>query len=147
MSASRAVCANRQLVLNDLTRERSHVLDRARAGARQPEIGGMNAESFHQVQNFDLVCDRRIAHRGRLQTIAQSLVIQHHAPGGPQGFRMNRIPVVNELRGVHEYVSDDAAVCGVNRAAADLAFSSLGGMVKPNMEMRPVPATLTPLSS
>jgi hypothetical protein len=46
----------------------------ARAG--QPDVGRVDAEVVHQVQQLDLALDGRLADRGRLQPVAQRLVVE-----------------------------------------------------------------------
>jgi hypothetical protein len=48
------------------------------------------------VENRDLVLNKGIAHGGRLQAVAQSLVIEQHLSGGPQRLRVDGVPVVDE---------------------------------------------------
>ena len=46
-------------------------------GAGQADVGGLDAESVDQVQDAQLLVDRRAADRRRLQAVAQRLVVQH----------------------------------------------------------------------
>src|SRR5919202_1863491 len=46
--------------------------------AAQADVGRVNPEFVHQVKQLDLALDRRLADRGRLQAVAQRLVVQTH---------------------------------------------------------------------
>ena len=48
-----------------------------RPGAGQADVGGVDAERVHVVQDLDLLVDRRRPHRRRLQPVAQRLVVEH----------------------------------------------------------------------
>jgi hypothetical protein len=97
MRARGAVGANLHLVRDDLARQRGHVLDRARARSRQPKIERVNAERLHQMKDFDLLLDGRIANRGRLQSIAQRFIGQQHRPRRMERARIESVPVVDEF--------------------------------------------------
>ena len=45
-----------------------------RAGSREPDVGGLNAERLDQVQDAQLLVDSRASDRGGLQPVPQSLV-------------------------------------------------------------------------
>ena len=55
-------------------RQRRDVLDRPRADTRQSEIERIDSERLHQMKDFNFFLDRWIAHRRRLQSIAQAFV-------------------------------------------------------------------------
>ena len=101
MRARSAVGANLHLVRHDFPRQRGHVLDRARSRARQPEIERVDPERLHQMKNFNLLGNRGIAHRRRLQPIAQALIVEQNRPRRLQPRRMILVPVVDEFGGVH----------------------------------------------
>src|SRR5215212_9346210 len=46
----------------------------SRAG--EADVGGVDAEFVHQVEQLDLALDGRLADRGRLQPVAQRLVVE-----------------------------------------------------------------------
>jgi hypothetical protein len=56
------------------------------------------------VENRDLVLDQRITHGGRLQAVAQGLVVEKDVSRRPQRLRVQRVPVVDEV-GVQSSVS------------------------------------------
>ncbi len=95
MGASRAVGLNLQLGAADLTSQRFGVGYGARAGARQSDVEHVDANTFQQVKDFDLLFNGGIAHRGRLQPIAQRLVIQQNFAGRHHRAGIDRVPVVN----------------------------------------------------
>src|ERR1039458_3652212 len=53
------------------------------------------------MQDFNFLGNRRIAHRRRLQAVAQTLIIEQHRRGRLQSRRMVLVPVVDEFGGVH----------------------------------------------
>src|SRR4029077_5829955 len=108
VSAGSAIGANPKLVVHDLARQSCDMLDRARAGTGQAEIERVDAQRLHQVENRDLVLDNGIAHGGRLQAVAQSLIVEQHLSGGPQRLRVDGVPVVDE-GGFHASVSVSVA--------------------------------------
>ena len=69
MGTCRAIGANLHTMLNDLSCQRFGVFDRTWTGTRQTEIERVDPKSFHQMKDRNFFLDRRIAHRGRLQTI------------------------------------------------------------------------------
>ena len=52
------------------------MLDSARTRAGKAEVEGVDAERIHQVENFDLFADRGVADGRRLQTVAESFVVE-----------------------------------------------------------------------
>ena len=65
----------------------------------QADVGGVDAEILHQVQQADLLIDGRGLHGGRLQAVAQRLVVQHDAA---RGHLAGVIPVVDERVAEHQ---------------------------------------------
>ena len=61
----------------DLARQPLDVGDDVRAGARQADVGRVDPERVHPVEDVDLLVDRRRPHRRRLQAVAQRLVVEH----------------------------------------------------------------------
>ena len=100
-SARRTVGTNLHLVRDDLPRQRRHMLHCARSCAGQPQVKRVNPQRLHQMKNFNFLGDRGIAHRRRLQSIAQALIVQQHRPRRLQSRRMNLVPVVDEFGSVH----------------------------------------------
>ena len=71
------------------------MFDGARAGAGQAEVERVDAESFHQMEDFDFFSDRGIADGWGLQAVAESFVVEEC------GFDFGgRVPVVDQ-GGVH----------------------------------------------
>ena len=64
---------------------------RARAG--QTDVRRFDPEDVHPLEQIELLLDRRGAHRRRLHTITQRLVVEHHRrpAGGVVG-----VPIVDE---------------------------------------------------
>src|ERR1700733_9202069 len=97
----RAVGANLHLVRDHLPRQRSHMLHCARPRAWQSQIERVDPQRLHQMKNFNFFGNRRIAHRGRLQPIAEALIIQLNRSRRLQSRRMILVPVVDEFGSVH----------------------------------------------
>ena len=57
--ARRAVRFDAHVVVGNFARQRFDVVGRARTGTRQADIHGIDGQHFHQVKNFDFVCDGR----------------------------------------------------------------------------------------
>src|SRR5581483_2895953 len=74
--ARRAVRTNLHMASHNLSRQRFYMLNSSRPGARKTEIERVDPQIFHQMKNLDFLFDRRIAHRRRLQPVAQRFVIQ-----------------------------------------------------------------------
>ena len=100
MRAGRAVGTDLHFVRDDFTRQGGNVLHGARSGAGQTEIERVDAERFHQMEDFDFLLDRGIANGGRLQAVAQSFIGQQHRPRRPHRLRVQPVPVVDEFRDV-----------------------------------------------
>ena len=109
MSAGGAVGADLHFVGDDFAGEGFDVFDGARAGAGQAEVERVDAESFHQVEDFDFPGDGGIADGWGLQAVAEGFVVEL----GVLYFR-GRVPVVDQ-GGVHR-------VCKCN--------STSGGMIQ-----------------
>ena len=92
--ARRAVGAHLQLGVDDLAGQALDIGDDVRAGAGQADVGGVDAEPIDEVQDLDLLLDRRRPHRRRLQPVAQRLVVEHHARR--LGRRADLVPVVDQ---------------------------------------------------
>ena len=96
-----AISRDLHLVRYDFARQRGDVFYRARARSRQAEVERVDAERLHQVQDFDFLFDRWIAHGWRLQTVAQGFVGQAHRSRRMQGLRVKSVPIVDQFRSIH----------------------------------------------
>ena len=105
VGAGRAVGANLHFVADDLARQRLAIRDRARPRAGQTQIERVDAQGFHQMQDLNFLRNRGIAHRRRLQPVAQGLVVEQHLPGRPQLGGIHLVPVVDEFGSIHKEVS------------------------------------------
>ena len=84
--------------IDDLPRDALDIRRDRRARRRQADVGGVHAERFHQVEDFELALDAGGLDRRTLQAVAQRLVIQHHRrPDEPAA---DGVPIVGE--GVHQ---------------------------------------------
>ena len=102
VSAGGAVGANLHLVADDLVGQRFAIRDRTRSRAGQPQVERVDAQRFHQMQDLDFLRNRGIAHRGRLQTIAQGLVVEQDSARRPQLGGIHLVPVVDEFGSIHK---------------------------------------------
>src|SRR5206468_10015002 len=94
--AGGTVRADPQTTADDVAAERGDVRDGARAGARQPDVGGVDPQAIHRLQDGDLGRDGRIDDAGALQPVAQRLVVEHDAE---RRFRrlVVQVPVVDQI--------------------------------------------------
>ncbi len=90
------VGADPQLLGDDVPGHAQDVLARPAAGTRQTEVGGVDAEFVHQLEQLELLLDGRVADRRGLQTVAERLVVELQGAGGPE--RASLVPVVNQFR-------------------------------------------------
>ena len=97
MGARRAIRANLHARVDNFARQRFGVRISARAGARQADIHGVNAERFHQVQDFDFFTDAGIVDGRILQAVAQRFIVEHHAATGGNFRAGVGVPVVDEF--------------------------------------------------
>src|SRR2546422_1240896 len=100
-----AIGGDGELVVADLFGQRPHLIDDARTGARQADIGGHDAEGRHQVQQPLFDVERRIRDRRRLQAIAQRLVVQINPGARPieAAVYARAVPVVDKLALLHAF--------------------------------------------
>ena len=92
-----AIRANFHARLNDFARESFGVRVGARTGAGETDIHRVDAERFHQVQDFDFLGDAGIVDRRILQAVAKGFVIEHHAAAGGNFGAGECVPVVDEF--------------------------------------------------
>ncbi len=77
--AGGGVGANLHAIGGDLAGESFGVLDGARAGAGKADVQRIDAERFHQMQDFDFFFDAGIVDRGILQAVAEGFVVEQDA--------------------------------------------------------------------
>src|SRR6267378_1618258 len=77
--ASGGVGANLHAIGGDFAGEGFGVFYGAGAGAGETDVERVDAERFHQVEDFDFFFDAGIVDGGILQAVAQSFVVQQHA--------------------------------------------------------------------
>src|SRR5439155_17517627 len=98
------------------------VLRHFRTGARQSDVGGVDAERIHVVQDVDFFLDRWIPYRRRLQSVTQRLVVEHGNgawTGGvvvPVVYQRMRLDAQSILRGAGRFTR---ARCKAKREEAD----------------------------
>ncbi len=61
----------------------------------EADVHRVDAEGFHQVENFDFFFDAGVVDRGILQAVAQGFVIQEDARAGGDLRRRGQVPVVD----------------------------------------------------
>src|SRR6266550_9596108 len=100
----RTIRGDRELMIADLHCERPYLVDDARTGARQADVGGHDAQVGHQVQQPLFYLQRRIGHGRRLQPVAECLVVEINpgtAPIERTVWSARAVPVVDELPFLH----------------------------------------------
>ena len=85
----------------DLLRQPHDVAHHVGSRTGQTDVGRVDAEPLHQVQDTDLVLDRRCLHRGRLEAVAQRLVIELDASRRALPALAGIVPIVDQLAFVH----------------------------------------------
>ena len=85
-----AVRPHVQPLIDDLPREPLNVAGDMRSGAREADVGRVDAEPIDQMQDPDLLVDRRRSHGWRLQSVAQRFIVEQHDPGL---WRVGLIPI------------------------------------------------------
>jgi hypothetical protein len=74
------------------------VVEGALAGSGEADVGLVDAEIFHQVEDLELVLDRRVLDRRVLQAVAQCLVEERVSLGDETALAVHLVPVEDELR-------------------------------------------------
>ena len=87
-----------ETALDDLGGEPLDVAHDMRAGAGESDRGGVDADAIEQVQDAQLLLDRRGTHRRRLQSVAQRLVVELH----DRRLRRRRLEVPVEDQVIHD---------------------------------------------
>ena len=64
--------------VDDLARQTLDVAHDVRSGARQADVRRVDADLVEEPKDAQLLVDGRRPNRGRLQSVAQRLVVQHH---------------------------------------------------------------------
>ena len=90
-----AVGADFHPIGGDFAGEGFGVLDGARAGAGKADVERLDAERFHQVEDFDFFVDGGIVDGGILQAVAEGFVVEEDARAGRDRERRYRVPVVD----------------------------------------------------
>ena len=96
-----AVRLDPEPLIPDLLRQPRDVAHHVRPGARQADVGGVETEALHQVEDLELVLDRGRSHRGRLEPVAQSLVVELNPERRLLPAFAGFVPVVDQLALVH----------------------------------------------
>ena len=69
-----------------------------RSGAGQTDVGRVDADRIHEMQNAHFLLERWIGHRRRLQTVAQCLVVEFDLSAAfAQRHLGGSVPVVDEI--------------------------------------------------
>ena len=84
-------------VSDDLARQALDGRHDVRPGPRQADVGGVDPERLHQVEDGELLLDRRASDRGRLEPVAQGLVVELDRSARGHGRSARPVPVVDEL--------------------------------------------------
>ena len=133
--AGHAVRLNVQAALDDLRGQTLDVAHHVRPGARKSDGGGVDADAVEQVQDAQLLVDRRRAHRRRLQAVAQRLVVELY--DGRLRRRRLEVPVEDQV--IHDGTSSCSAV---RRLLVVSAFRrtllNTSAPISPTMATRPL---------
>ena len=65
-------------------------------GAGEADVGGGDPQVVHQVEDADLLLDRRVFHRGRLDAVAERLVVELEGAGKHGAAALGFVPVVDQ---------------------------------------------------
>src|SRR5258708_7918072 len=76
-------------------------LDDETLRAGKPDVHGLDAEGFHQMEDLDFLFDGWIVYGGILQAVAQSLVVKRHASAGRKLRSAHGVPIVDEFAVLH----------------------------------------------
>ena len=63
----------------DLARQPLDVADHVRTRAGEADVRRVDAELLHEMEDLELLVDRRRRYRRRLQPVAERLVVEEHA--------------------------------------------------------------------
>ncbi len=86
-----------ELLLDDLARQPLDGALHVRPGAGEADVGVVDADGVHEVQDADFLLDRRIGDGRRLQPVAQRLVVELDLfRGRPRRLLAGHVPVVDE---------------------------------------------------
>ena len=157
VGARGAVGANLHFVADDLVGQRLAIRKRARSRSRQAQIERVDAQGFHQMQDLNFLRNRGIAHRGRLQPIAQGLIVEQDFSGWPQLGGIHLVPVVDKFGSIQCEVWGRAqlsyrpwttrlplAACLKGAPSRQTRYYFFGATVNPNTDVWPCPATFSP---
>jgi hypothetical protein len=85
----------------DLLGQPGDVANHVGAGPGKADIGGIDLEPLHQVEDVELVLDRGASDRGRLETVAEGFVIELDAKRRSFPALAGLVPVVDQILFVH----------------------------------------------
>jgi hypothetical protein len=83
------------------------VVEGALRAPRQSDVGTVNADVVHEMQDLDLRLDRRVDDARVLQPVAQRLVEKRHALRNQASPALDFIPIVNEIVLAHVKLCSD----------------------------------------
>ena len=84
-------------MIGDLAAHAQHVVERALRAPRQADVGDVDADLRHEVDELELRLDVRIGDRRVLQAVAQRLVEERHAARDEAPLPADFVPVVDEV--------------------------------------------------
>ncbi len=93
----RAVGGDREAGVGDLARQTGDVRRRPRSRAGQPDVRGVDPEPVHEMEDLDLLLDGGIGDRGRLEPVAERLVVELDGLGGLDEVARLVVPVVDQV--------------------------------------------------
>lgn len=101
VGAGGAVGFDLQLAIDNFARQALDLFAGARASAGQAKVKRVDAERFHEVQDFDFRFERRVGDGRRLQAVAQGLIVEQDGLRRDEGRGVLAVPVEDEVRWVH----------------------------------------------
>jgi hypothetical protein len=110
-----AVGPDAHAVADDLAHDGFDVGHGVDPGARQADVASVDAELFHEMDEAQLLLERRILDRRALQPVAQRLVVELELGLVPESEALEAIPIEDELRIVRGH---RASFLGLSPAAS-----------------------------
>lgn len=93
--ARRTVRTNLESLVGNLAGHQLDTRCMCATRARQTDVGRVDSQRVHQMQQLDLFLNGWFADRGRLQTVAQRLVVKPDVAIGFVQLRINLVPVID----------------------------------------------------
>jgi hypothetical protein len=83
--------------MDDFLAEEQDVIESPRAAARQTNVGPVDPEVLHEMQEGELLPNGRVFDRRVLETVTKSLIEESRVLGQKTPFTLNLVPIEDEL--------------------------------------------------